>query len=561
MKSKFLNLLSVSQRLWIIVFLITALCIGSGALTHWALTKSHAVAHDVGGELALELEKGRIRTSTDALAHVLALSLQGVTDPEAQKSRLGDLVKGLRYEDDGSGYYFILEGTRVVMVPPKPELTGKDQRDFADPNGIYLYRELQKEAEDGGGYVRYSFEKPGAGIVPKLSYAVKISGTPFTLGTGIYLDNVVAVQDTLEENLETQMAPFQWAAVSFAAVFLAFAILLVVRISRSIVGPLERLSSDLTVGAKAVSDASQSIAASGSNLAAGASEQAASISQTSASAEEIANITRRNADNANDAKGSVNAALEVVGRANSAISNLTQAMDSIHASSHETQAIVKTIDEIAFQTNLLALNAAVEAARAGEAGAGFAVVADEVRNLAARASTAARNTTDLIETSTKKTAEGMRHLGETRDAFAQVTDHTSKIGGLFSQIAEASTKQAQGIDQITTAVSQMDIVTKTNAASAEESAAAAEELGGQSAELHQMATSLQVVIYGARHQISKLEDIRFENRPRAELSRSGSGVLNPVHRKPASAGFRPPSSKFDDKMDDTKIDSFFSSHR
>jgi methyl-accepting chemotaxis protein len=56
-------------------------------------------------------------------------------------------------------------------------------------------------------------------------------------------------------------------------------------------------------------------------------------------------------------------------------------MAAINKSATRIEAIIGTIDGIAFQTNILALNAAVEAARAGEQGRGFAVVATEVRNL------------------------------------------------------------------------------------------------------------------------------------------------------------------------------------
>jgi len=132
------------------------------------------------------------------------------------------------------------------------------------------------------------------------------------------------------------------------------------------------------------------------NLSEMSCRQAASVEQTSASLEEIASMTRQNAENAKEAKDVAGTVNQAVTLAHGSMTELTSSMEAMSRVSQETSQIVKSIDEIAFQTNLLALNAAVEAARAGEVGAGFAVVADEVRNLALRAAEAAGNSTDLI---------------------------------------------------------------------------------------------------------------------------------------------------------------------
>jgi len=134
----------------------------------------------------------------------------------------------------------------------------------------------------------------------------------------------------------------------------------------------------------------QGIITTSGTLAGNASTQASSLEETSASLEEMASMTRQNADNANHANTLMETSRMAADEANTVMGELTRSMTDISAASMETQKIIKTIDEIAFQTNLLALNAAVEAARAGAAGAGFAVVAEEVRNLAMRAAESAK---------------------------------------------------------------------------------------------------------------------------------------------------------------------------
>ncbi|MBI4798187.1 MAG: methyl-accepting chemotaxis protein [Desulfarculus sp.] len=261
---------------------------------------------------------------------------------------------------------------------------------------------------------------------------------------------------------------------------LALAGLVMFLVARGIVRPINICIDALAEGAGQVADASSQVSNTSQALAEGTGAQASSLEESTASLEELSAMTRQNADHAQQAKGLVGETSQAVGEANQSLDKLSQAMERISAASAQTAKIIKTIDEIAFQTNLLALNAAVEAARAGEAGAGFAVVADEVRNLAMRAAQAAQNTTDLIEENIQNVKAGVELLTVTSQAFAGVEGRAANAQGLITEIAAASSEQAQGIEQLNQAMASMDKVTQANAASSEESAAAAEELSAQS---------------------------------------------------------------------------------
>lgn len=210
------------------------------------------------------------------------------------------------------------------------------------------------------------------------------------------------------------------------------------------------------------------ITAASQQLAEGASEQAAAMEETSSSLEEVSSMIKQNADNSTQADNLMKDTSQIIARANDFMTGLIKSMGEISRASEETSKIIKTIDEIAFQTNLLALNAAVEAARAGEAGAGFAVVADEVRNLAMRSAEAANNTTSLIEGTVKKVMEGSELATRTNESFSRVAVSSAKVGDLLGDVAVASTEQAEGIEQINKAISEMDVVIQQNAANAEE---------------------------------------------------------------------------------------------
>jgi methyl-accepting chemotaxis protein len=247
-------------------------------------------------------------------------------------------------------------------------------------------------------------------------------------------------------------------------------------------------------GSEQVAAAAGQVSASSQSLAEGASEQAASLEETSASLEEMLSMTKRSAENANQAKTIASAARASGEVGAQKIQMAHEALQAIKTASHDITKILKTIDEIAFQTNILALNAAVEAARAGEAGAGFAVVADEVRALAQRCAAAAHETAAKIEDSVTKSQHGVELGAEVSRSFADIKSKIQELDGLVAEIATAANEQSQGIGQVTTAVSQMDKVTQSNAANAEETASAAEELNSQSQMLKESVVSLQLLI-------------------------------------------------------------------
>ena len=303
-------------------------------------------------------------------------------------------------------------------------------------------------------------------------------------------------EDLLKSDLEQ-------AGRSYSAVWLSAMLMLVFSLGvgttvvwavRNINGVLKNTAVDLRDGAQQVAAASSQVAGSAQSLSRGASEQAASLEETSAAMEQMASMTRRNAENSESAALLMGDADGMVERSNKALDEMVGSMKSISDASTRVAKIIKTIDEIAFQTNILALNAAVEAARAGEAGMGFAVVADEVRNLAQRSAQAAKDTADLIEESVAKSLEGNARMTVVAGTIGSITSVVAKARGLVDEVSLASRQQAQGIDQVTQAVAQMEKVTQGTAATAEESAAASEELSAQAETALGIVASLEEMV-------------------------------------------------------------------
>jgi methyl-accepting chemotaxis protein len=285
------------------------------------------------------------------------------------------------------------------------------------------------------------------------------------------------------------------------SLLLGSGVALVVRgISRS----LRDTARSLREGAEQVAAAAAQVSGAAQSLSQGATEQAAALEETSASMEEMASMTRSNSERAKKAASQMTSVETQLATANAKLSALVVSMSDIRESSGRVAKIIKTIDEIAFQTNILALNAAVEAARAGEAGMGFAVVADEVRSLAQRAAAAARDTTELIETSGRSAEQGASHVTEVVDAIGRFSASVGEVRYLSDQVSSACDEQRIGIDQVSQAVAQMEKVTQSTAGTAEESAAASEELNAQAdtslAVVHALDAMVGGVAVRARHQ-------------------------------------------------------------
>ncbi len=423
---------------------------------------------------------------------------------------------------------FSKEATEPVLTMAKRATT---QRSAGKPVAViaveilarYVTASLDKIKLGKGGYA-YILNKEGSVIAhPDKTKLFQLNMSSYPFGKEMLQKKKGLIEYRWEDKTKfasfQEYAPMEWIIVTasnkeeilqstgkmknlfivlgvvIGAIALIVAVFMSLRISR----PIRHTIAGLTDSATKVASASLQIASASQSLAEGASEQAAGLEETSSSIEEMASMTRQNADNANQANTLMIETSRVVEEANRSMGHLTGSMKEISGASEETAKIIKTIDEIAFQTNLLALNAAVEAARAGEAGAGFAVVADEVRNLALRAADAAKDTANLIEETVKKVKDGSQIVSKTNEAFAKVAGSTRKIGELVGEISAASKEQAQGIDQISKAVSAMDKVVQRNAASAEESASASEEMNGQAGTLKGFVTELVALVGQTEH--------------------------------------------------------------
>jgi methyl-accepting chemotaxis protein len=306
------------------------------------------------------------------------------------------------------------------------------------------------------------------------------------------------------------------------------------RVDENANGPLAKLYNDyndalshlqdamvqIVEGCNTIKNGTNEIAQASSDLSLRTERQAESLAHTSKTLGEFTGSVKVAADNARQTSSRLAVARESAEKVDETAKRAVVAMRNIQASSKEMNEIISTIDGLAFQTNLLALNAGVEAARAGASGAGFAVVATEVRHLAQRSAEAANSIRQLVATSNAQITDGVSLVENSGEALRQIVTEVTEVSDLMDEIAQAASRQASGLAEISDMVTAMDTATQQNAAMVEESTASSRNLNDETERL--------------------FEQLSFFELGRAGGYTGGLGVA-PSHEEERAPSYRPPA--------------------
>lgn len=372
-----------------------------------------------------------------------------------------------------TGIVCIVDNAGLVISHPDKKLLFKNIRDIQGMKD--LFSSMKKK--NGSIFFSYKNEKKIAG------FASTVNGW-----------HVIVHQDE-NEYMETSRA-IRNTILLLAVFSLLLAILASHVIARSLIKPIRKIIDSLGQSSKEILTASSNIASGSRTVSQDASREAISLESTSSALNEMAVMTRQNAENADHADHLMQDASHIVEKTSQSMNNLTASMNEMNQAGEETFKIVKDIDAIAFQTNLLALNAAVEAARAGESGAAFSVVAEEVRNLAFRSSESAKNTSELIEGTINKLKKGSILVSKTTTAFSEISKSVAKVNQIVSNIAKSSEQENNGIKQIKIATADIENINQQNVANSEEAASVSESLNEQADKMNGLVQKLMALIEG-----------------------------------------------------------------
>ncbi|MEW6595424.1 MAG: methyl-accepting chemotaxis protein [Thermodesulfobacteriota bacterium] len=316
--------------------------------------------------------------------------------------------------------------------------------------------------------------------------------------TGQRTEAAMAAVQSGHQSLFRQ-AKIRSTLVTIGAGMGVFFVLLVVfgYLGRKVILPISGINDRLQAVVDQVYEESVQLSAASRELAEGANRQAAGVEETSAAMQQLNSQANANHESARQAGTLADEMQRVVQAGGEQMANMLTAMQEIEQQSAAVIQIARNIDDIAFQTNLLALNAAVEAARAGEAGAGFAVVADEIRRLAQNVAASARETANIVQYNIEKVQQGGSLCGRLNQVFADIHGGIARVHDEIRSIAGASHEQVAGIRQVSASMTEIDQVSLTAAANAEEAARTAVTLQEQAAELRLLSGSLLTLVRGA----------------------------------------------------------------
>jgi methyl-accepting chemotaxis protein len=304
---------------------------------------------------------------------------------------------------------------------------------------------------------------------------------------------------------------------------------------------LQSVLSSVRDNSSSIESNSHQMRGAADDLAKRTEQQAASLEETSAALDQITVTVRtatQRAEEASQMVGETRTNAEESGRI---VREAVEAMARIENASSEIGKIINVIDEIAFQTNLLALNAGVEAARAGEAGKGFAVVAQEVRELAQRAAGAAKDIKVLVGRSSTEVGTGVRLVQETGEALGRIGSDVVRINEHMTSIVMAAREQSTGLQEINTAIGQLDQMTQQNAAMVEETNAASHTLAQDAEGLTALIGQFQLRGASAPHirqpvRVATSATTRPAPSPAKALMGKLAGAFSPASSVPKASG-------------------------
>ena len=374
-------------------------------------------------ELVLDGKRSMLKVSSDTVAAVLSENLKDVESNKDQMELIRKLVGDFRYGKDESGYFFVYQETICVAGGTVKHLEGTDLSHVKDPSGVPVIVRLNEISQAGGGFLEYTWKKPGSGETPKLSYATMIPGTDFWVGTGVYIDDIAEFKAETNELAESRINRESRIAYSLiGAIFLVgfgFSIFVIYSISKS----LTQLSDQAT----SLCQSSSEVSENAHSLEDAVKQFECSIREISSNACTAASVAQQ----AVDAAASTDAMVTRLGTSSAEIGNVTNVINSI-----------------AEQTNLLALNATIEAARAGESGKGFAVVANEVKELAKETSKATEDIVKRIENIQQDSGEASAALDQVTAIIGQINESQTAISGAVDEQSAVTSEISRNVTDV-----------------------------------------------------------------------------------------------------------------
>lgn len=167
------------------------------------------------------------------------------TEKELQKKVL-KTISAIRFGKDKAGYIFIYNSKGIcILHSAKPALNGKNMYDVKDKKGNYVIRDLIAAADSSskGGFFQYFWPKPGSDTpIAKLSFARRLKGWDWNIGTGIYTDDVKLALAKKSAQIKKRISSEIFKTILIiACIFLLALAAAYFIVGKGVVGPIRRM--------------------------------------------------------------------------------------------------------------------------------------------------------------------------------------------------------------------------------------------------------------------------------------------------------------------------------
>ncbi len=178
-----------------------------------------------------ELETQLIEAKKAELKNYLSLARTAIgsiygnalPDDEAAKLEVTQILSAMIYGQDGYFFVFDYDGNNLVS-PRHTSLIGQNWSGLTDGNGVSVTDKIIETAR-AGGYHSFDWTKPSTGETARMvTYQIGLQDWKWALGTGIFIDDVVATVAAARATTEARIRQtfLQIAIITIAALLAVF---------------------------------------------------------------------------------------------------------------------------------------------------------------------------------------------------------------------------------------------------------------------------------------------------------------------------------------------------